>query len=916
MYTFSSALKTAIDAATTQKGVSDKLNELLTNNRVLALVKDGTTIYQANMSGQITMERNAIVNYGHVTLETINIGGDLLTGNCKLRISGGGNYLECDAGLTVAAQTKAGVASPVLRDFMLSANPAPGKGIGFSRRIKTKLPAKPNGIGPLAPTTLPANAPKRWKIYSVVGGTEMLIGSATFDTPDDPLLFADSEIANLMGETVVTKCSSTIVFDKFEFGAKLYVGSATNAEDGVTPLMRVLVGCKPFNQGWDNYPAERDWPWQSVYMHPPAFRVKLEDAAGNVIYTWQGRDGTPINDPSWNQAWGNGSVPVRPLWHCAAMLPWQNVRAKISPKMNKFLPKVETRYLRPSMSRRIHTANGTEPYVDGYTNLDGYNHFYGVNRWPSAASDYQDAANNKQDQPGDPFIQYLGSNGAHSFHEFINGWDYEPGSKSLLEYQTGPGGMRFDRKSHPMIAALFATDPNWRRPKGDVPIRDMFDAQFKAYFNMPMFLFRDVQNFTGIPDNEICAPVQLWNHRNSYYGGTGGKGPDHTVDIRGNGSGSGGIWPYGTVGSADQWHDTKGQLYWNGFLPDYLHAYQQPGWASLLVNDPIYAVAAKHRYNAIMLAQLDEQTDAGNDYMSWSNRQFAWRILARVMAWKLASGKEGGHDRQVLEDAMQRGLEGIYDRLYAPAFEATPSHPTYKVIRGMGIYPFYEGSGTTAKASAGGMSLAYYLGGVMVFFKQSGMFAVMRRKNYKCQKALWFLIKCLNLGSIDLLLDTKGNGDAIYGSGNFELFFPDANGTFTMDKTPGSWAEWMTMTYQYLPKWREGIDSNDSRDSNRWDDRPQVTAVTDGWGGRAERHASIHERFQWVLNYKTFFPEPEYDHPRAAEGLALVQGFQQKVEDFVNAIPISDKNGRMNIDWVYCTPSNGKMLPPTELGDY
>lgn len=869
MTTYSQTLKDTIDAQATQKGVNDKLNELLTGTRTLTMSKDGVVFYSATMTGLIKMERDSIVDYGQVVAVSISNGANLSSGTNRLRIAGNGHYLEQTLGLTSAS------------DFVLPASPAAGAHIAFTKGVRTKLPPKPNGIGPALPT-IGADAPTRFELYSVVNGVESLVDFLEFDTPDNSITFADAEIAGQMGEVLVTKSSKTIIFDKFRFGAKRYTASASNSIDGQTTLYRVLVGAQPYNQGWDSYPAERNFNSATVYMHPPAFRGKLKNAAGTVIHVWQGRDGTAINDPSWTQNWDAGQV-VRPLWHCAAMLPYFNVRARISDLKNKFFSGIEADFVRPSLAKRIHSCNGTEPYLDGYSNLDGYNHLFAMNQWPSRPTDYF-AASAQQDQPLDPYMQAMGSNSGHSFNECINGWDYEPGSKSGLEYQTGPGGVRFDRSVIPSLYAMFATNPTGSRLKGNVPWRRMFDAHADAQFNKPMFLFRDVQNFTGIPDNEILGPtgINLWNDRNSYYGGTGGKGPDYTLDKKGVTAGN-------STGS--QHRNVKGQLHWNGYLPDYLHAYSQPGWACLLVNEPLYAIAAKHNFNALSLAQLDEQTDPANDWRYWSNRQYAWRLANRTMAWKLASGAEAGHERQRLQNQMRIGLESIYENYYVKCYERPIADIHYAIIKNLGVM----GTKVTEYAwrqTQG--SLSFYLADTLVLMKQTGMFSVMKKTNYKCERALWFLIRTMDQSSIDYLLDWPATWEDKYGSGSHEIAYVPEGQILTVADVPANWADFKTKVYdKYVLPAQQGVAD--------W--------VTEPDGSLKDRFAGMHLRGQWVLNRTVYFPE--YVYPRMAEGLTKVMAYHNKVRDFAATKPIAE---RAYFDFTFLHPSQGKRLPPSELG--
>lgn len=888
-FTFDTPLKNALDAAATQKAANDQLNALLTNTRTISLIKDGTAFYSATMSGPIRMERNAIADYGYVTATSVSQSADLTSGECKLRITGGGHYMEGSLGLTVAAQTAAGVVTPVVYDFMLSANPVAGNGVGFARRARTKLPAKPNGIGPAAPT-LDANAPKRLEIYSVVNGVEALVDFLEFDTPDESMLFADAEIASQMGEVLVFKSSKSIIFDKFEFGAKLYAGNPSLTAVGNVPLYQVLCGAKPVNQGWDTYPASDTFNRATQYLHPPAFRAKLKRADGTPLYTWQGRDGTPINDPSWSQQWTD-TQPLRPFWQAGMMLPWQNTRPRKSDFAAKYFSGITADSYRPSLAKLTFTVNGTEPFLDGYTNLDGYNHMYQMDKWPSYRGNYPSGP--AQDLPLDPFMQSLASNGNHSYFEQVNGWGWEPGSKSGHEFHTGPGGVRFDRGVIPSLYALWATNQNFVRPKGNAPVQEMFDAHSFAFFNHPMFYLRDVKNFTGIPDDEIYK--SLWNQGRAYYGGTFGKGANRTIDMAGVPAG-------GSTGANN--YDAKGHLVWNGYLPDFLHGYHGPGWVALLTNSPIFGIAMKHRFNQQILSSLDDSSFPQNDPSSgFMTRMYAWRLLARALMWKLASGGSAGHDRFEIEEHLRLGLEAVYDRMYVPAFE-TPNQtdPYFLLLKNLGIGS--ERNGMRWEYSGG--SLNYYLGEVLILMKQIGLWSVMRQKNYKCEKALGMLIYVLDKACYDLILDTPGTQEGLYGSGYYPVALAADNVQVVASDVPTSWADWNTRVYQDT----RAFQTADPSQGTFRDPSPTADWVTRGDGTfPREGHESIHLRGQWGLNRPIYFPE--YANPRMEAGAAKYQAYYDKVK---NGLPAAADFSRTQKDFAYLTPSKGKRLPPSELG--
>ncbi len=915
-YVYSTALKTAVDAATTQVAENTVLNTMLGSTRTIALLKNDVVFYQGTITGPIVLRRNYITSYGKINNVTVSNAADLKTGVCKLRMSGNGHFIEASMGLTIAAQLAANISSPVLYDFMMGRNPTANCAIGFSEVIRTKVATKTNGVGPAKPV-VDADIPYKFEISSVVNGVEAVVGSLICDQQDESLLLADQEMAGQMGETLVFKSNQSIIFDKFEFGGKVIVGSAANSVSGTTPLYRFMTASKPVNQGWNSYPAAQDFNPATVYMHPPPFRARLYTQDNRVLKVWQGRDGTPVNDLSWAQdffstAGSQTNAPCRPFWHCAASLVYFNTWAKRSPLADKFLPGiVDNDACRPSSGKRVVSCNGTEPVADGYTNRNGLNHMYAMNQWPGNAVDYFDAEANKQDLPLDPFMQQMGSTSEHSFNELINGWDgREPGAKGGLEYQTGPGGVRFDRNVFSSLLSIYQTYPTGSRLKGNVPWIEMVKAQAEAYFNIPMFIYRDVKNFTGIPDDEIIA--SRWNDTRSYYGGDFNKGAAYTVDRR--------SVPNATYSYDSNLRDVNGHLFYNGRCADYLHGYQNPGMFALLFNDPIFVIVAKHRFVEACLGQLGDRSFPQNDWQpdsGWGTRETAWRLVQRTMAWKLASGGFAGFLREDIEDHMRRGLEGIYDNYYVPT-RLNPSLSDIKLLvrKNLGVQiNNAESEGQIWNLVGGGLN--FYIGDALILLRQTGLWKILSDKNYKCRLALRMIIEDLDKAAFDWILDTPGNFETYGGTGYYPIVFKGFGNVPTVADVPASWADWMIKTYPHIFGSTTGSPPSDlpgyaspTMDDGWLDKRPGVNWIRDGAGNFRERNAVMHIRGAWGRNRKTFFTNDEIPYGRLDEGTDKYDDYYAEVTE---NLPTAANFTRSAADWVYLTPANGKRKAPSVL---
>lgn len=879
MLTFDTALQASLDTATDKLGWSNTIVTALGANRTLRCKVSnssadpwttGTEFLNVAMTGTMNVTAGNLTSFGVASGTSIQLAADLNTGFGVLRIEGNGHFMQGTLGLTGSNC-----------DFTIPSNPTTQTGIGFTSNTTVQAPRLlSSGTGPVVPE-LTANAPKTIELQDWSNpDTPTTVGTLAFDTRIDDFVFEDAEMATEMGDIGIYQSSQSIIFGEFEFGAQLFVGNPSITEANTEPLYQVVIGCKPHGT-WATYPAMDTFNSATNNTFPSPFKVVIKNAAGDVLYTHQMRDGLPINSPSLPQGTvdtdGNYVGPwdethaLRPFFNCGMLLPWQNTRTRRSNNASKFFNGVVEETYRPSCAKQGDTVLQVFPMFSTFS-ANSLAHLFGMPEWGMPA-DY-----NYGDLPAvqaiDPQTDsYLFDRS--TYHNYggkpvrLHGWNWEPGATCGHDWYTGPGGPRFDRAVAPSVLSLWASDQSFVRLQGNVPIRDMVDAWGLAYFNHSNHWLTNVKTFSTVPDDESLAGE--WVFANAYYGGGPyTNGPGKTIDLRGPGSSS-------TVTLPNL--DSNNRMPWCGWMRDALHSYCQSGWWALMLNSPMHAFASKFDFNTEWMGSLGASAATTDPKGYFMIRVHAWRYLHYIMAWKLASRHPLGYTRQEIEDRFQAELEALYDAIYKPAFVDNSSDVYFVAIRNLGETVELTSDGTALKVQGG--PLGYYMSHCLMLMKQTGLWSVMLAKSTKCDAALRMIIRNFDLYSIDWILDTDGRGE----NGGYQNVSQTqtAGYTFTAADVPASWADWNT---QNPPTGQED-----------WIRDSSGTILA----GSYEKDVAQHLRAQWPFMRRDYFPE--IPNARLDDACAKYQGYFDAVTAQVNAA--ATPTDKRNADWHYRYPSLG-----------
>lgn len=884
MLTFSSSLQTTLNGAATKTAWANAIATALGATRAVRCRRDanaaaadpwatGTEFIHVALTGSMTVTGGIITGFGTTGAFTTRLAADLSTGVSVLRIEGNGQWVQGTLGLPGSGA-----------DFIIPSSPTTGTGIAFSSAMQIRPPRfLPSGVGPAVPL-LDSSAPATLELYDWTDPVApVLAGTLAFNTRRDDFTFQDNDLATEMGDIRVTQSTQSIIHGNFEFGATMLSMNAALNADAAVPLHQVLIGCKPYNTTWTTYPAFDTHDITQHTTFPNPFKCVLKDGNGNVLHTFEMRDGLPINSPSCSQR-RDGSNAVRPHFNCGMLLPWQSHTPKVSTKKDKFYSGHTEESWRESVNKNGPSANGAFPLTSGTVQINSLNNWFAMPQWPQPSTASFITAGS------DPYLFNIlsyysggGEGGPYGFASHTTGWGYEPGANGGHDWLPSPGGVRADRAVAPVALALWARNPTGTYLFDGVSYRAKADAFGKNYFNHSHHYLLDVKTFQSIPVEDIWN--NGWSYSRAYYGGndsyvTGGKARS--------------IAQYTPRDAArDAWPmDYTGHLVWGGWSVDYLHAYAQPGWWALIFNSPMHAISGKHRVAASFLSQLGGSgttTTAG-----FMERLGAWRWFQWVMAWKMASTHPlMGMDRAAVEKRFQQDMEAIHALWVVPTTD--PSHPSYN----QRDYRMLRAIGQPTKANAQntgwtvrGSGLAYYMAHVWALMKNFGLWDVMYNKSVKCQETLDFMLECFDKYSIDFILDTDGR----------EEVYTRISALGTTNNPPEpypftSWAEWGT----YFPK--TGVED--------WITAPDGAPyyVTDGSGNkfyRAERDVAQHLRAQWAFMRRDYFPE--FANPRLEAACAKYAAFYDAMTARVAAEPVV--NLKRNIDWAHRWPQYGILKPP------
>lgn len=888
MLRFSPSLQSILNATSTKAAWADALRTALGATRRLRGFRsadpeatdpaaNGVEFLNVGMTGTIGLLAGNITSFGLAAGYTTRAAADLSTGSSVLRLEGNGHWVEGTLGLTGSG-----------KDFTVPASPTATTGIGFKAAAASiKAPKlRPSGTGPTAPPSS-TTTPYSVELFDWTNpGSPVSRGTILFNTRVEDLVFEDPEIAAEMGDVRITQCSSTIAWGEFEFGAFSLSMNALLNEEANVPVHQVLIACKPYGR-WSSYPANDTLNRTTDVTCPPPFKVVLRDVGGNLLYTYEMRDGLPINSPQMSQVRGD-FTPLRPLFNCAMMLPWSSHRIKKSTKATKFWPGVQDSFRRPTAGRQGATVNGAVPLLAGRTQINSMNHWYGAPKWPVGSLD--STINDALDPNADPYVfivqNYFAASGNLDNLSRATGWGYEPGAIGTHDWYTGPGGPRYDRMAVPCQVTDYMSDPNGTHLRSGAPLKETTWNYGLNFFNHSHHYVRNLKTFATVPVNE--AVYGGWSYGPAYYGGNdSGYVPGGTarhVDARCLANGS---------SSNDPPVDRDGRLPWGGFAMDNLHAYAAPEIFTLLFNSPMHFVSGKMRFEATFMAQLLHANPAITG--GFLERNGAWRWLHWTLMWKMGTQHYLGIPRATIEDRWAMDMVAIYDTYVEPA--TNPAHPGYmsddsKLLRAVGqrrsdsaatentALPANEQrQAYTVKSSA----LCFYMTAVFVLMKQTGAFDAMYSKGGKCQATIDFMITCYDKFAIENLLDTQGRAEVYTFVAPTTLVIGETLSTNFVT----SWADWAVKFPRVgVEDWMHNSDGSI----------------------RGERDVSQHMRAQWIYVRKDFFPTLN-PHPRLDEAVAQCDAYYAERTAYVAAEP--NPQSARNRDWTYQFSTQGRLKTPT-----
>ncbi len=715
-----------------------------------------------------------------------------------------------------------------------------------------------------------AIAPAGIELEDWTSGSPVVVGRTTFSAPQPDLVFQDGDLNAEMGAVKINGVPKPIQWGGFEFGAISF--SAKNLAENGADLFQVLVAAKPSGR-WASYPFADTFSPSTDLTIPPAFKVRILGSAGQTIGMLQMRDGKPINDPSLSQDRKDPSQALRPFFNCAMLLPWTSGVARPSRQISKLFPGFISY---PESRAKLHySANGSLPMLvpgtNGRQQLNGLNHWHSMAKWPLPSSTVSDPTN---DVFGYNVASVWTGDGPTSKSAWITGWGYEPGSISGHDWFTGPGGVRFDRAVIPAPLAYFTSNPSYRRPKDNAPIRDLVEAWGLAYFNHSSHYITDVSNFSTILNSE--QERQGASQMNAYYGAGRTFAPaSKSIDVRAVTNGSYDL--VGSNGGTDPSHflDSKGRRFWNSAVIDDNHLHQTPYWHSILLNSPMHIVASRAAFNASYLARLGSKEISmrptnnwtpGSSYASINSRVQAYRWMHYALMWKSATNHSLGVSRESVEKALLDDLRMWHDKLLVPTQNENqnPYHVALKQL-GIPVQAWQDSKGQWFLRSEG-TALQFYHATLFVTLKSLGLWDVLM-KDPKAKATLNFVMECMTKFSVDMILATDGRAEVEDGqvivAGPFSRF-EDINAS----SVPKSWQDW-------AGKFPAVGTENWIKDAN---------------GKFLERYSGQHLRSQWAFVVRDWFPE--FGGQRAVDGAAKYWSFleQWKANVASKRDPIEQRN--------------------------
>lgn len=745
MLTFDSTTRSELDGAISLTDWIARLNTALGNVRRIRCFRDsnanaadpvltGVEFRNVGSTGPMSQKAGAIVDLGVIEGTTISEAADMTTGKSVALIMGNGRWMRMTLGLTRAAQAAKGIPTAQQRDYDLQvfANFTSVNGFGVTANLAIrgkKFMASGNG-DPVPALT--ASAPKRIEVWNWQNtASPVLVGFHEITKRDEDWVYEDPEMADEVGDVGIYQSETGTLYGNIEFGTTLFVSSKNNREDYATatePLYEVLTAAS-VRGTWTTYPQVDTFNAAEHVTFPEAFKVVIKNAAGDVLYTHQMHDGSPMNLTKMLHQTRDATKAMQPNWNTGMQLPWRNARPRISSRANKWYPGMIDAGLRASRAKVNYTSIGAEPLWtngQGSNAQNGMQNLYGLPRWPLPNQNYNPSV-------VDPYLDDFNSKWPPYAVSAV-GWDYEPGSNSGHNWYTGPGGPRFDRAPIPSIIALILTDNNWTRLQDNTSGKDMFYAWCNAYHNHSNHWTSNPNTLEFGANNDDL--LDNWGTVQNFYGDSWAYGPK-VIDLRAS-------MREGINGTHV---DKDGRLFWSGWGRDNLHGYGCAGWGALACNSPM--LAATNKWDTWFMMQA---LHGGRQWFhgSYMVRDQAWLWMHYCIGWKLATTHRLGFTKEQLASRFSQHCDQLHAEIYVPTYVTNSTEGYYNALRALG-QPFKYETGIETQGGALGM----YMAGVLALMKQTGFWSALYHRATKNALVMKMQIDFMDKYCFDLTLDSS-----------------------------------------------------------------------------------------------------------------------------------------------------------------
>jgi hypothetical protein len=733
----------------------------------------------------------------------------------------------------------------------------------------TTIPAAPD---------LPANAPTVYELYDWTNpAAPVLADTVTLTDRGPDFIPQDPRFAAERGAAAWHRSPKALKLGDFALGPHLFASHAGNTTSGTQPLLQVGIWLSRGGAGdpWSTFPFADTYDKKRDSTFPGAFKILAKTAAGALVHTFELHDGLAINDASLHQGYPTDTQPDRPFFSVGGVLIWENEVPRRSALLESFFPGITDEGMRPSQAKSHFTFNGCEPEITtGYSgnSLNSLGNIFVNKEWAQPKAAYWPDFT----KPGtfDPYFPY--SDACYDGHSafmgpWIEGYLYEAGSRTTHNYYTAPGGPRPDRAPFPSQLAMWMTDPNGKRQDG-VAFSVIAYNYALAYGNHPNHWVTDLYNLSLRPDADLIGSVPYFI--GNYYGDGAGVSPN-AIQLN----------ACQRDGTNDSHYDSAGRMPYHGWGRDALHDYTSAGDAALCYQSPLMMILSKWDTITSFMAHGSAQWSGrggDGDGGSYMIRTMAWQWKHHVLAYMMAAGHPLGFDQGAILGRFCAVLESIGRDIQTPVENGD---------RPSGFAHYYEGIARFGqplvlqgdKWGVPGGGLSFYLGGVLLYMKQSGMYAAIQARGGAAYSALLFTIRNACQYVFGLFADTKGT---MFPYAQFPASMVFADGT----DMPADWSEWSAK----IETGPADFNSNDG---------------VNCFGG--DRDVCTHSAIQFAYIMRDAFPE--IDHPKKAAALANIDRYLKRQTEYV-ASKAGDFGAQRDADHTFRYPGIAPLKAPAQVG--